>query len=237
MAAARSFETTGSFDQIIRNQNPGRCNLPVLLPIWPICPPKDRRRHPLIHRSCFATYRQCSPARTLDQWLWEIHPADRLASTGWSSIHVPIHSTKLVTFIYWDLFSSLKFLLIYSMVQSPSWEANRFAAIQEIPRISRNPNVHYRTHKCYHLSLYWAISILSINPISHFLKICLNIILPSVPGSPQWSLFLRFAHQNPVHASSLPHTSLMPSPSHSSRFYPSLNFGWGVQMIMFLIGN
>ena len=25
------------------------------------------------------------------------------------------------------------------MVQSPSWEANRFAASQEIPRISRNP--------------------------------------------------------------------------------------------------
>ena len=35
----------------------------------------------------------------------------------------------------------------YSMVQSPSWEANWFAASQEIPRISRNPKVHYRTHK------------------------------------------------------------------------------------------
>jgi len=32
-------------------------------------------------------------------------------------------------------------------VQSPSWEANWFAASQEIPRISRNPKVHYRTHK------------------------------------------------------------------------------------------
>jgi len=27
------------------------------------------------------------------------------------------------------------------MVQSPSWEANSFAASQEIPRISRNPKV------------------------------------------------------------------------------------------------
>jgi len=35
----------------------------------------------------------------------------------------------------------------YCMVQSPSWEANWFAASQEIPRISRNPKVHYRTHK------------------------------------------------------------------------------------------
>jgi len=33
------------------------------------------------------------------------------------------------------------------MLQSPSWEANGFAASQEIPRISRNPKVHYRTHK------------------------------------------------------------------------------------------
>ena len=33
------------------------------------------------------------------------------------------------------------------MVQSPSWEANWFAATQEIPRILRNPKVHYRIHK------------------------------------------------------------------------------------------
>jgi len=33
------------------------------------------------------------------------------------------------------------------MVHSPSWEANWFEASQEIPRISRNPKVHYRTHK------------------------------------------------------------------------------------------
>ena len=38
-------------------------------------------------------------------------------------------------------------LLTHSMVQSPSWEANWFAASQEIPRISRNRKVHYRTNK------------------------------------------------------------------------------------------
>jgi len=32
------------------------------------------------------------------------------------------------------------------MVQSPSWEANWFAASQEIPRISRNPKVKKIEH-------------------------------------------------------------------------------------------
>jgi len=38
-------------------------------------------------------------------------------------------------------------ILTYSMVQSPSWEANWFAASQEIPRISWNPKAHHRNHK------------------------------------------------------------------------------------------
>jgi len=33
------------------------------------------------------------------------------------------------------------------MVQSSAWEANWFAASQEITRISRNPKAHLRTHK------------------------------------------------------------------------------------------
>jgi len=39
-------------------------------------------------------------------------------------------------------------LLTYSMEQSPSWEANRFSASQEISLILWNPKVHHRSHKC-----------------------------------------------------------------------------------------
>ena len=65
------------------------------------------------------------------------------------------------------------------MVQSPSWAANWFAASQEIPRISRNPKVHYRSHK-----LPPPVSILGQpNPVqmptSHLLEIYPNIIHPS----------------------------------------------------------
>ena len=42
----------------------------------------------------------------------------------------------------------LTYLITYSMEQSSSWEANRFAVSQEIPRVLWNPKLHYRIHKC-----------------------------------------------------------------------------------------
>ena len=89
-----------------------------------------------------------------------------------------------------------------------------FAANQEIPRfLWNNPKVHYRTHKRLP-----PVPIPSqLHPVpttpSHFPKIHLNIILPSTSWSPQWSLSLRFPHQNLVHTSPFLHTYHMPRPS------------------------
>ena len=71
-------------------------------------------------------------------------------------------------------------------------------------------------------------------PLSHLLKILLNIILPSMPGSSKWSLSLKFPHQNPVYTSALPHTCYMPRPSHCPRFDHPSNIEWGVQIIKLL---
>ena len=105
---------------------------------------------------------------------------------------------RILTYIHTYL---LTYLLTYSMVQSPSWATNWFVASQEIPHISRNPKVHYRTHKRPP-----SVPILDQpNPVhiptSHLLEIHLNIIHPSTPRSPQWSPFLRFPHQYPIHPS------------------------------------
>ena len=114
------------------------------------------------------------------------------------------------------------------MQHSPS-EANRFSASHGIPCILWNPMVHYHIHKCQppvsilsqldpvrtptsyflkiHLNVYVNIHIilymvfwLNTTGMTH-LKIHLNIILSSMPGSPKWSLSLRFPHQNPVYTS------------------------------------
>ena len=96
-------------------------------------------------------------------------------------------------------------LLTYFKVQRPSWEANWYAASQEIPRISRNPKFHYRTHKRPP-----SVSILSQpNPVhihtSHLLEIHPNIIHPSTRRSLQWPLSLRFPTKTPYTPSPHPY--------------------------------
>jgi hypothetical protein len=113
----------------------------------------------------------------------------------------------------------------YSMEHSP-WEANRFAASQEISRVLWNPKFHYRIHKCLP-----PVSILSqSNQSIPHIPLPEDPPLPHMPGSTKWSLSLRFSHQNPVYTCSLPHTCYMSCPSHF-RFYHPHSSGWGVQII------
>jgi hypothetical protein len=73
------------------------------------------------------------------------------------------------------------------MLQSPSREADRFSGGQEIPPILWNLKVHYRIPS--------PVPILSQfdsvhAPTSNVLKIYLNIIFSSTPGSSKWTLSL-----------------------------------------------
>jgi len=83
-----------------------------------------------------------------------------------------------------------------------------FQLVKKFPAISRNPKVHYRTHKRPP-----TVSILGQpNPVHtptyHLLQIRHNIIHPSTPRSPHWSLSLRFPQQDPIHPPLLTHTLL-----------------------------
>ena len=85
----------------------------------------------------------------------------------------------------WQLcksFVNKTYLLTYSTQHSPSWEADQFTASQEISNILHNPMVHYRIKNC-PTTFRFLSHINSVHTTnSHFLKIHLNIILPSAPG-------------------------------------------------------
>ena len=94
------------------------------------------------------------------------------------------------------------------------WDANSALYSRKIPRILRNPKVHYRLHNPPPVQIQS-----QINPVpalaSHFSKINFNVILPSTPISSKWSFPFTFPLQNAVCASSLPNSCHMHRPSHS----------------------
>ena len=113
----------------------------------------------------------------------------------------------------------LTYLLTYSMEQNPSWEANWFSTKREVPSSVWNLKVHYCIHKCPPPAPILSQLDPVYTPTSHFLKIHLNIILLSTPGSPKWSLLLRFPCQNPVNASPLLSPICAIWPAHLILFY------------------
>ena len=104
----------------------------------------------------------------------------------------------------------------YSMAQSSSWEANWFAASQEIPRISRNPKFITALTSVRYLSLSWASPIQSIYPhptswrsiliLSTHLRLCLpSGLFPS--GFPTKTLYTPLS--SPIRATCPTHLILL----------------------------
>ena len=94
------------------------------------------------------------------------------------------------------------------MEESPSSEANWFTASQEILRLLWNLKVHCHIHKDVPPVPIMSELDLVHTPTSHFLKIHLHIILPSMPGSPKWLFPSGFPTKTP-------YTALL-SPMHTT---------------------
>jgi len=96
------------------------------------------------------------------------------------------------------------------------WKANSFPASWEIPCTLWNLLVHH--HMGNSQPLFSALSqIIPACVISHFMETHFSILIPSAPGSSEFSLF-NFPHQEPVFMPCSLHMSHMSSLSHSWLF-------------------
>ena len=160
-------------------------------------------------------------------WSWRYstqHKYSKLPNTSSSKDTLRI----CITFYLWQL------IVNNSNEQISSWEANRFSASQEIPRILRNLKVHYRNHmRPPPVSIPSQTNLAHAFP-THFLKFHFNIILPFILHLPSGISFT-LPHQNPARTSPLPHTCYMPRLSHSSWFNHPKNIWWGAQNTKLLV--
>ena len=106
-----------------------------------------------------------------------------------------------------------------STQHSPTGEANRSSASQEIPRILWKQKVHYRIHNIPPLApiLSHTNSLQVIS--SHVLMVHFNISIPFMPMSPKWAYAFRLPHQNPPCIAPLSNIHRKPRSSHPPRSY------------------
>ena len=122
------------------------------LPIWKL--------HGFARSSFWQEYYNCKVrCTTLVEWHWqwnkqffvtvspERHCIPLMTTADMrSNVHPIVHNWARIEIVYCTYLLTLLTYLLH--VQGPSWEADRFSANQEIPRILWNPKVHYRIHKC-----------------------------------------------------------------------------------------
>jgi hypothetical protein len=101
--------------------------------------------------------------------------------------------------------------LINSIEQSPSSDANSRLATQEIPRLLRNPNVHYRLYKIPPLGPILSQTNLVHTPLPYFFKIHSVRIFPYTPRSSKMSLPLWFFDQKSLRSYYFSHACAIPS--------------------------
>jgi len=147
-----------------------------------------------------------------------------LSQNGIQCISVVIY---LLTYLLTYLYTYLLTYLVTPWGRVLLEKVTDFQLVKKFPAFygTRRFITHFTSAS--HLSLPWSSSILSI-PQNTTLP---EYYTPSKPGSPKWSLSLRFSHQNAVYGLPLLKTFYMHRPSHSCRFYHPNNIGWGVQII------
>ena len=128
--------------------------------------------------------------------------------TSWRSIL--ILSTHLLTYLFTYLLTAWCRVLLEQLTD--------LQLVKKFPTFHGTQMFITALKRVRHLSLSWASPIQSVYP--HPTSWRSNLILSThiCLGFPQWSLSLRFPHQDPIHPLLLTHTCHMPSPSNSSRF-------------------
>ena len=160
----------------------------------------------------------CHKMTSLVRTLWQMTPVHWLTlSNKRYTLILPtktLPNFRSIWFPSSPLTTLLTYLLTYSLTPWCRVVPEQLTGLQlvkKFPAFHGTPRFITALTSVRHLSLSWARPIQSIIPTSHLLEIHPNIIHLSTPRSPQWSLSLRFPHQDPIHPPLLTHTRHMPS--------------------------
>jgi hypothetical protein len=153
-----------------------------------------------------------------DLWLCKTHTQ---AQKNWS------HNLELNTVICTHTRKSPYRVASYRLTrqdfleQIPSWSRVLPGKLTD-PLLIRKFPIFYGTRRfitaftsARHLSVYWAIAVLSINPLRNILKVYFIIIFPSTPKYSKWYPSFRSSHQIPLYILHVSQMCHLPCLSHS----------------------